>query len=85
MHMVQLRFPRQPLTTCPPGLDRAWAARQARSWARAGGRAVTLLLIWRERARQRRHLQSLNDHMLRDIGLTRADVFAEASKPFWRL
>ena len=47
-------------------------------------RAVTLLLIWRERAQQRRDLQSLSDHMLRDIGLTRADVFAEASKPFWR-
>jgi uncharacterized protein YjiS (DUF1127 family) len=48
-------------------------------------RAVDLLLAWHERARQRRHLQSLSDHMLRDIGLTRADVFAEASKPFWRL
>ena len=33
---------------------------------------------------QRRHLQFLSDHMLRDIGLTRADVRAEASKPFWR-
>lgn len=48
-------------------------------------RAVDLLLTWHERARQRRHLQSLSDHMLRDIGLTRADVLAEASKPFWRL
>jgi uncharacterized protein YjiS (DUF1127 family) len=48
-------------------------------------RAVDLVLIWHERARQRRHLESLNDRMLRDIGLTRADVLAEASKPFWRL
>jgi uncharacterized protein YjiS (DUF1127 family) len=47
-------------------------------------RAVQLLLIWRERAQQRRQLECLNDHMLRDIGLTRADVFAEASKPFWQ-
>ena len=47
--------------------------------------AVNLLLTWHERARQRRHLQSLSDHMLRDIGLTRADVFAEAAKPFWRV
>jgi uncharacterized protein YjiS (DUF1127 family) len=48
-------------------------------------RAVDLVLTWHERARQRRHLESLNDRMLRDIGLTRADVLAEASKPFWRL
>ena len=40
-------------------------------------RAVDLLLTWRERARQRRQLRSLNDRMLRDIGLTRADVLAE--------
>ena len=55
-----------------------------RSWASGVRRAVTLLLIWQQRARDRRQLQSLSDHMLRDIGLTRADVFAEASKPFWR-
>jgi uncharacterized protein YjiS (DUF1127 family) len=48
------------------------------------GRAVDLLLTWQQRARDRRQLEALNDRMLRDIGLTRADVFAEASKPFWR-
>ena len=47
-------------------------------------RAVELLLIWQQRSRDRRQLEALNDRMLRDIGLTRADVFAEASKPFWR-
>jgi uncharacterized protein YjiS (DUF1127 family) len=47
--------------------------------------AADRLLTWHERARQRRHLRTLNDHMLRDIGLTRADVLAETSKPFWRL
>jgi uncharacterized protein YjiS (DUF1127 family) len=40
--------------------------------------------LWHERARQRRHLQLLSDHMLRDLGLSRTDVQAEASKPFWR-
>ena len=54
------------------------------SWARGAERLVTLLLTWQQRARDRRQLESLSDHMLRDIGLTRADVFAEASKPFWR-
>ena len=65
-----------------------WAARRglgrARAWSRAIGRAIDLLLIWQQRARDRRQLESLSDHMLRDIGLTRADVYAEASKPFWR-
>jgi uncharacterized protein YjiS (DUF1127 family) len=62
------------------------AARHDRDWSRAGSvqRLVTLLLTWQQRARDRRQLESLSDHMLRDIGLTRADVFAEASKPFWR-
>jgi uncharacterized protein YjiS (DUF1127 family) len=36
------------------------------------------------RARQRRDLAVLSDHNLRDIGLTRSDVSAEISKPFWR-
>ena len=67
----------------------AWAARRGLvrhgwSWSRAAGRALDLLLLWHQRARDRRQLESLSDHMLRDIGLSRADVFAEASKPFWR-
>ena len=40
--------------------------------------------LWHERARQRRQLQHLSDHMLRDLGLSRYDVHAEGSKPFWR-
>jgi len=48
------------------------------------GRAVDLVLIWHERVRQRRQLRSLSTYMLRDIGLSRADVEGEASKPFWR-
>jgi uncharacterized protein YjiS (DUF1127 family) len=68
-------------------LDLAWCLARRRVsglalWLR---RTADLLLIWHERARQRRQLQTLNDHMLRDIGLTRADVMAESSKPFWRL
>jgi uncharacterized protein YjiS (DUF1127 family) len=47
------------------------------------GRAVHLVLTWHERARQRRRLRALDDYMLRDIGLSRADVEGEADKPFW--
>jgi uncharacterized protein YjiS (DUF1127 family) len=85
MPLVQLRFSRESTGPCRfhpgshHGVRQDWS-----SLASTVQRAVTLLLIWRERARQRHQLQLLNDHMLRDIGLTRADVFAEASKPFWK-
>jgi uncharacterized protein YjiS (DUF1127 family) len=48
-------------------------------------RAFEMILTWHERARQRRQLQGLGDRMLKDLGLDRADVEAEAAKPFWRL
>lgn len=42
------------------------------------------LNMWYDRARQRRHLATLNDHLLWDIGIDRASALKEASKPFWR-
>jgi uncharacterized protein YjiS (DUF1127 family) len=39
---------------------------------------------WRERARSRRSLHHLDARMLRDIGLTPADVERECRKPFWQ-
>jgi uncharacterized protein YjiS (DUF1127 family) len=53
----------------------------------AGGfvsRTIEVILYWRDLARGRRHLAALNDEMLRDIGLTRADVEREYRKPFGR-
>ena len=47
-------------------------------------RLVDQLLTWQDRARERAHLRDLNDHMMKDLGLSRADVDREASKPFWR-
>lgn len=43
-----------------------------------------LLLTWQERATQRQALASLDERMLSDIGLARADAWREAAKPFWR-
>lgn len=43
----------------------------------------TLVRLWRERARQRRHLAELPAHMLRDIGVSRSAARAEAARPFW--
>jgi len=42
------------------------------------------LYLWHERAAERRHLLTLDDRMLRDIGISRADAANEARKPFWR-
>lgn len=42
------------------------------------------VLHWLGLARERRHLARLDDRLLRDIGLTRADVAPEITKPFWR-
>lgn len=49
------------------------------------GRALTLAYGWRERSRQRQALLRFDDRMLRDIGLSRADVEMEASKRFWQV
>lgn len=58
--------------------------RSDRRAQRALERLCELLLTWQERARQRHHLESLSDHMLRDIGLSRADIMAETTKRFWQ-
>ena len=39
---------------------------------------------WRRRARSRAELAMLDERMLRDIGVTRADIWREVNKPFWR-
>ena len=64
------------------------SARPASGLFQAVGRAVVsatdLLATWQERRRQRRALEALPDHLLRDIGVSRADAGNEADKPFWR-
>lgn len=47
------------------------------------GDAIMLAYGWRDRIRQRYALARLDDRMLHDIGLSRADVDGEVSKPFW--
>ncbi len=45
---------------------------------------VDRLLEWQERNRSRILLGRLDDRMLRDMGVSRADVDYEVAKPFWR-
>jgi uncharacterized protein YjiS (DUF1127 family) len=64
-------------------------ARQARSphrrgWLSSPRRMFDLLAAWQERRRQRDRLQRLDDRLLKDIALTRADIEREIRKRFWR-
>lgn len=56
----------------------------ARGRANHLGRAIATLRTWRRRGRERAELAVLDDRMLRDIGITRADADFLSSKPFWK-
>lgn len=51
--------------------------------ARLIARLVDVVLAWQERARERDTLAQLDQRMLKDVGLTPADVVMELDKPFW--
>lgn len=56
----------------------------ARAVANASRMLAVAIDAMHTRYRARVHLQSLDDRMLKDLGLSRADVSRESSKPFWR-
>jgi uncharacterized protein YjiS (DUF1127 family) len=64
------------------GAVRAPGPRRAASWPIAT-RLAESLFVWLDRSRGRHHLHTLDDRMLQDIGLTRADVDFEVHKHFW--
>jgi uncharacterized protein YjiS (DUF1127 family) len=45
---------------------------------------LSVVSMWQARTATRHALARLDDHLLLDIGLTRADVERERMKPFWR-
>jgi uncharacterized protein YjiS (DUF1127 family) len=47
--------------------------------------AARSIAAWTEKRRQLRALSELDDHLLRDIGLSEADVDQACSRPFWAL
>jgi uncharacterized protein YjiS (DUF1127 family) len=59
------------------------ASRRERGLQRRVSVAVARLLRWHELARQRRMLLTLDERMLKDIGITRAEAEREAGRPFW--
>ena len=45
---------------------------------------LRLIAQWIDHVRQRQALATLDDRMLRDIGITRVEAARECEKPFWR-
>ena len=56
----------------PPRTDRPWR------------RTLNTLRLWQQRTRGRQQLREFDDHLMRDIGITRLQAEAEDAKPFWR-
>lgn len=54
-----------------------------RLFLRGSTRLVAMLDEMMRTYRQRRALLALSDHMLADLGLTRADAYREGARPFW--
>ncbi|MBR9970984.1 DUF1127 domain-containing protein [Magnetospirillum sulfuroxidans] len=47
-------------------------------------RGIDAVMTWIERAQQRRALARLDDRLLRDIGISRADALREADRAAWK-
>jgi uncharacterized protein YjiS (DUF1127 family) len=68
--------------------------KQDRQFRAAGAARVSIVgvlrhlkgasIAWQGRAQMRRGLAAMDDRLLRDIGLTRAQASREYGKPFWR-
>lgn len=46
--------------------------------------ALDVSLAWHQRMADRHSLRAMDERLLKDIGLSQADVEHEATKPFWR-
>ncbi len=48
-------------------------------------RFANVVVRWETTRRTRVHLRHLDEHLLRDIGVTRAEARTESSRLFWQL
>ncbi len=71
--------PSAPRYVAPREVSLWSAARRAFLWI------LETLLAWHDRARERRSLMELSDQVLRDIGLSRTQLRAQAARPSWRI
>lgn len=54
-----------------------------RSFSHAAGFSLPPVGRWMRVAAERRRLAALSDEALKDLGISRAEADAEASRPFW--
>lgn len=66
-----LRSPTRPLPSFP-------------SPVQALVRLADMVASWERRARERKTLAEMSEHMLKDLGISRVDARRESDKPFWR-
>ena len=45
---------------------------------------LATLCQWHRRSREREQISQMDERMLKDIGITRAEALRLGSKPFWR-
>jgi uncharacterized protein YjiS (DUF1127 family) len=70
-----------------PYLSTVHTRPSSRVWQRIHvllARGLAVLRTWEQRSSGRRALRHLDDRLLKDIGLSRAEAEWEARKPFWR-
>lgn len=73
--------------TQPPATHLAYLTAQNRIPAASivAVRVAVMLSKWAMHRRTRLALKDLPDHLLRDVGLTRAQAHRESQRVFWRL
>ncbi|MBT0964035.1 DUF1127 domain-containing protein [Denitromonas iodatirespirans] len=67
--------------TCAPAPLRAELGTVLQQALRA---ARITLKTWIKRSRDRRDLREMEEHLLRDVGISRGQANFEGNKPFWR-
>ena len=69
------------------GYDNAFDVTRATTRSHTEGRLITalptLMGTWFRRATTRRHLSTLTSEQLRDVGISKEQMYVEVNKPFW--
>jgi len=66
-----------PIASYVGPVSRHWRKLTAFDW-------LAVIAFWIERHDQRQRLKCLDEHRLKDLGITETEARREAAKPFWR-